>query len=207
MILSPSCWYSRERLHTRGKPSDGRPSGEHEATPFGRSSYLSKYLHFIPERSFRAGPPRLTDGCCFRLLRRGGFRLVVDGLSPDEVEDHAALHLIVFEPVEDVVDRGQRLQLDIGLDFALGGQRQPAAISSLLPTKEPRMVMQFATTSNSAAARVQQRPRRRASDQRDELAPLHPSSFQPLIGSLSRARMERNGLRRGSYATISVGAV
>ena len=111
---------------------------------------------------------------------------MVDGLSPDEVEDHAARHLIVFEPVEDVVDRGQRLQLDIGLDFALGGQRQPAAISSRLPTKEPRMVMQFATTSNSAAARVQQRPRRRASDQRDELAPLHPSSFQPLTSSLSR---------------------
>ena len=45
-------------------------------------------------------------------------------LGADEVEDHAARHLAVLEPIEDVVDRRQRLQLDIGLDLALCGECQ-----------------------------------------------------------------------------------
>ena len=55
----------------------------------------------------------------------------------------------MLEPLEDLVDRRQRLQLDVGLDLALGGEGEASAMSSRVPTNEPRMVMQFATTSKS----------------------------------------------------------
>lgn len=57
------------------------------------------------DRSFRDGPLRLVYECCFRFLRRKGFRFLVVRFGPDEVEDHAARHLAVLEPIEDFVDR------------------------------------------------------------------------------------------------------
>jgi hypothetical protein len=39
-----------------------------------------------------------------------------------EIENHARRHVAVLEPLEDLVDRRQRLQLDIGLDLAFGGE-------------------------------------------------------------------------------------
>ena len=45
-------------------------------------------------------------------------------LVPDEVEDDATCHFAMLEPVEDVVDRRQRLQLDISFDLAFGSECQ-----------------------------------------------------------------------------------
>jgi hypothetical protein len=74
------------------------------------------------DRSFRDGPLRLVYECCFHFLRRRGLRFLVVSLGADEVEDHATRHFAVLEPIEDVVDRRQRLQFDIGLDLTLGGE-------------------------------------------------------------------------------------
>ena len=45
-------------------------------------------------------------------------------LASDKVEDHATRDLSVLESVEDLIDRRQRLQLDVGLDLAFGGEGQ-----------------------------------------------------------------------------------
>jgi hypothetical protein len=75
---------------------------------------------FVADRSFHIRLWRLTCVCCFAPLRRRGFRFAVVRLGPEEVEDHAASYLAVFEPVNDFVDIRRRQKLDIGLDLALG---------------------------------------------------------------------------------------
>src|SRR5271166_3032668 len=39
-----------------------------------------------------------------------------------EIEDDARRYIAMLEPVEDLIDRRQRLQLDIGLDLAVDGE-------------------------------------------------------------------------------------
>ena len=54
--------------------------------------------------------------CCCEVLIY--FRALDLRLSWREVEDHARRHIAVLKAVEDLVDRRQGLQLDIGFDLA-----------------------------------------------------------------------------------------
>src|ERR1700733_1881124 len=65
----------------------------------------------------------LTNDYWF-LFRCGGLGLFVTRFVGDEIEDNPTRDLSVLEPVEDVIDCRQRLQLNVSLDLAISGKGQ-----------------------------------------------------------------------------------
>ena len=65
-------------------------------------------------------PPANAD--CWQEVPIGMWWLAFIVSVPREVEDHTRRHKAMLEPVEDLVDGRQRLELVIGLDFAVGGE-------------------------------------------------------------------------------------
>jgi len=57
--------------------------------------------------------------------------------SAREIQHHSWRHLAFSQALEDRIDGGQGLQVDVGLDLAVGGEGQVSAMSRRLPTKEP----------------------------------------------------------------------
>jgi hypothetical protein len=54
------------------------------------------------------------------------------GLGRDKIQHHAARDLTVLEPIENRVDRRQRLKLDIGFDPPLRSAVSPVVIAALM---------------------------------------------------------------------------
>jgi hypothetical protein len=69
------------------------------------------------------------------------------GLLSRELQDHARCHISMLEPVEDLVD-GRGCSSTSALTLPSVAKASASAISWRVPTNEPQMVRQFATTSN-----------------------------------------------------------
>ena len=105
-----------------------------------------------------------------------------------EIKNYARCHIAMLQAVEDLVNRGQRLQLDIGLDLASDGESQ--RFGHILARSDERT-----TDGDAIRDDVKERDRKFARRQTDQHASAtFPGHADALFECAERGRCNQNAM-------------